>query len=318
MIGYTARRFGQGVIVVIVVTFITFFEAHLMPGNPARAILGVHASSAQIAAFNAENGYNHPLVIQYFDYLDRLLHGNLGFSYKQNQSVAALLGQDMPASIVLVGLSTIVALLVALPLAVLQAVRRNHPSDYALTGASLLFYSTPTFWLGLTLIDLLAVRTHLFPPAAPQGNALQVLQDPGGLVLPVITLALVSIASFSRYMRSSMLDQLAEDYVRTARAKGARERIVLWRHVFRNALAPLITLVGLSVPNILSGALITETVFNYPGMGLLFWNSAIAKDYPVLLGVTIVVAVATILGSLLADLAYAVADPRVRYRRASA
>jgi peptide/nickel transport system permease protein len=143
-----------------------------------------------------------------------------------------------------------------------------------------------------------------------------VLEHPAGLVLPVMTLALVSIALFSRYMRSSMLDQLAEDYVRTARAKGARERIVLWRHVFRNALAPLITLIGLSLPGILSGALITETVFNYPGMGLLFWNSATSKDYPVMLGVTIVVAVATVLGSLLADLMYAVADPRVRYRRA--
>jgi len=316
VIGYTVRRFGQGVIVIVAVTFITFFEAHLMPGNPARAILGVHASSAQIAAFNQENGYNHPLVVQYFDYLDRLLHGNLGFSYKQNQTVAALLGEDLPASVVLVGLSTIVALIVALPLAVLQAVRRNHPSDYTLTGASLLFYSTPTFWLGLTLIDLLAVRIHVFPPAAPQGAAVQVLAHPAGLALPVITLALVSIASFSRYMRSSMLDQLAEDYVRTARAKGVKERIVLWKHVFRNALAPLITLLGLSLPGILSGALITETVFNYPGMGLLFWNAAIAKDYPTMLGVTIVVAVATVAGSLLADLAYAVADPRVRYRAA--
>jgi peptide/nickel transport system permease protein len=316
VIGYTVRRIGQGVIVVIAVTFITFFEAHLMPGNPARAILGVHASSAQIAAFNQANGYNHPLVIQYFDYIDRLLHGNLGFSYKQNQTVAALLGEDLPASVVLVGLSVIVALLVAVPLAVLQAVRRNHASDYALTGAALLFYSTPTFWLGLTVIDLFAVRTHLFPPSAPQGTAVQVLEHPAGLVLPVITLALVSIALFSRYMRSSMLDQLAEDYVRTARAKGARERAVLWRHVFRNAMAPLITLVGLSVPGILSGALITETVFNYPGMGLLFWNSAISKDYPTMLGATLVVAVATAAGSLLADLLYAVADPRVRYRRA--
>jgi peptide/nickel transport system permease protein len=316
VIGYTVRRLGQGFIVCIAVTFITFFEAHLMPGNPARAILGVHASSAQIAAFNQANGYNHPLVIQYFDYISRLLHGNLGFSYKQNQTVAALLASNVPASLVLVGLSVIIALLVAIPLAVLQAVRRNHPSDYALTGASLLFYSTPTFWLGLTVIDLFAVRTHLFPPAAPQGTAVQVLEHPAGLVLPVITLALVTIALFSRYMRSSMLEQLAEDYVRTARAKGAKERTVLYRHVFRNALAPLITLIGLSLPGILSGALITESVFNYPGMGLLFWNSAISKDYPTMLGATLVVAVATVVGSLVADLLYAVADPRVRYRRA--
>jgi peptide/nickel transport system permease protein len=166
------------------------------------------------------------------------------------------------------------------------------------------------------LIMLLAVKVHLLPPVAPQGSATQVLAHPLGLILPVATLALGSIASFSRYLRSSLLDNLTEDYVRTARAKGCSRRGVLYRHVFRNALAPIITLVGLSLPGILSGALITETVFNYPGMGLLFWNSALSQDYPVLLGVTIVVALGTVAGSLLADLLYAVADPRVRYRRA--
>jgi peptide/nickel transport system permease protein len=315
--GYLVRRIGQGVIVVIVVTFITFFEAHLVPGNPARAVLGVHASAAQIAAFNQENGYNHPLVIQYFAYIGRLLHGNLGFSYQLNQSVAALLGERLPATVILVGLSVIVAFLVAIPLAILQAVRRNKASDYVLTGLALTFYSTPTFWLGLALIDIFAVRAHIFPSSAPSGTALQVLEHPSGLVLPVLTLALVSIASFSRYLRSSVLDNLTEDYVRTARAKGASERRILYGHVFRNAVAPLITLIGLSLPNILSGALITESVFNYPGMGLLYWNSALSSDYPVMLGVTIVVAVGTVVGSLLADVLYAMADPRVRYRRAT-
>jgi peptide/nickel transport system permease protein len=181
---------------------------------------------------------------------------------------------------------------------------------------SFTFYSMPTFWLGLMLIMLLAVKAHVFPPVAPQGSAGQILAHPLGLVLPVATLAFGSIASFSRYLRSSLLDNLTEDYVRTARAKGCSRRGVLYRHVFRNALAPIITLVGLSLPGILSGALITETVFNYPGMGLLFWNSALSQDYPVLLGVTIVVALGTVAGSLLADLLYAVADPRVRYRRA--
>jgi peptide/nickel transport system permease protein len=314
VIGYSVRRAGQGVVVLILVTFITFFEAHLVPGNPARAILGVHASAAQIAAFDQENGYNHPLVIQYFAYIGRLLHGNLGFSYQLNQSVTALLAERLPPTVILVGLSVVVAFIVAIPLAVLQAVRRNKPSDYVLTGLSLTFYSTPTFWLGLALIDVFAVRARIFPSSAPSGDAVQVLEHPSGLVLPVLTLALVSIASFSRYLRSSMLDNLTEDYVRTARAKGASERVVLYRHVLRNALAPLITLIGLSLPGILSGALITESVFNYPGMGLLYWNSALSSDYPVMLGVTIVVALATVAGSLIADLLYAVADPRVRYR----
>jgi peptide/nickel transport system permease protein len=315
VIGYTIRRLGQGVLVVVIVSFLTFIEAHLLPGNPARAILGPHVSNAQIEAFDRANGYNHPLVIQYLDYIDRLVHGNLGFSYQQNQSVAALLGERLPATVILVGLSVVVALLVAIPLAVLQAVRRNRPVDYALTGASFAFYSMPTFWLGLMLIMLLAVKAHVFPPVAPSGGPVQILEDPAGLVLPVLTLALGSIAAFSRYLRSSLLDNLAEDFVRTARAKGASNRIVLYRHVFRNALLPIITLLGLSLPGILSGALITESVFNYPGMGLLYWNSALSQDYPVLLGVTMVVALGTVIGSLVADLLYAAADPRIRYRR---
>lgn len=315
MTAYCIRRFGQGIVVVIAVSFITFFEAHLLPGNPARAILGVHASSAQIAAFNAENGYNQPLPVQYVDYLNHLIHGNLGFSYQDNQTVAALLQERLGPTVVLVGLSVVVALIAAIPLAALQAVRRNKPVDYALTSASLTFYSMPTFWLGLVLIMLLAEKVRLFPPVAPQGSTVQVLEHPLGLVLPVITLALVSIASFSRYLRSSLLDNLAEDYVRTARAKGCSRFAVLYRHVFRNALAPVITLIGLSLPSILSGALITESVFSYPGMGLLFWQSALSQDYPVMLGVTIVVAIATV-ALLLADILYAVADPRVRYRSA--
>jgi peptide/nickel transport system permease protein len=312
---YIVRRIGQGIAVVIVVSFITFIEAHLLPGNPARAILGVHASSAQIQAFDVANGYNRPLPVQYLDYADHLLHGNLGFSYQQNQSVYALLSERLPATVILVGLSVIVALLIAVPLAILEAVRRNKPIDYALTGAAFAFYSMPTFWLGLMLIMLFAVKAHIFPPVAPQGGPAEILAHPLGLVLPVLTLALGSIASFSRYLRSSLLDNLTQDFVRTARAIGATRAAVLYRHVLRNALLPLITLVGLSLPGILSGALITESIFNYPGMGMLYWQSALSQDYPVLLGVTLVVSVGTVVGSLIADVLYAVADPRIRYSR---
>jgi peptide/nickel transport system permease protein len=315
VIAYTLRRIGQGIVVVVVVSFLTFIEAHLLPGNPARAILGPHASNAQLAAFDRENGYNRPLPVQYIDYVDRLLHGNLGFSYQQNQSVSSLLAERLPATVILVGLSVVVAILAAIPLAVLQAVRRNKPVDYVLTGTSFAFYSMPTFWLGLMLILLFAVKVHLLPPVAPEGGPVQILEHPAGLVLPVLTLALGSIAAFSRYLRSSLLDNLVQDFVRTALAKGASRSRVLYRHVFRNALAPIITLIGLSLPGILSGALITESIFNYPGMGLLYWNSALSQDYPVLLGVTMVVALGTVVGSLIADLLYAVADPRIRYQR---
>jgi peptide/nickel transport system permease protein len=314
---YAIRRIGQGVIVVIVVSFITFIEAHLLPGNPARAILGVHASSAQIRAFEIENGYNRSLPVQYLDYADRLLHGNLGFSYVLNQSVSSLLAERLPATVILVGLSVLVSVVAAIPLAVLQAVRRNQPADYALTGFSFAFYSMPTFWLGLMFVMLLAVKAHVFPPIAPQGGPAAILEHAQGLVLPVLTLALGNIAAYSRYLRSSLLDNLAMDYVRTARAVGDSNRRVLYVHVFKNALAPVITLIGLSLPGILSGALITESIFNYPGMGLLYWNSALSQDYPVLLGVTLVVSVGTVAGSLLADVLYAVADPRIRYGRSA-
>ncbi len=316
MTGYCVRRSAQGLFVVVLVSFLTFIEAHIMPGNPARAILGIRASPVQIQAFDIENGYNRSLPVQYLDYADRLIHGNLGFSYQLNQSVASLLGERLPATVILVGLSLAAAIALAVPVAVTQAVRRNKPVDYAITGVSFALYSMPEFWLGLMLIMLFAEKIKLFPPTAPQGNVSQILTHPAGLVLPVATLALGSVASFSRYLRSSLLDNLAEDYVRTARAKGASRHVVLYGHVFRNALAPVITLIGLSLPGVLSGALITETVFNYPGIGLLFWNSALSSDYAVMLGVTIIVATATVAGSLLADLLYAVVDPRVRYGRA--
>jgi len=316
MIAYVTRRCLQGLVVVVLVSFLTFIEAHIVPGNPARAILGIHASPAQLQAFDVANGYNRSLPIQYFDYIDRLLHLNLGFSYQLNQSVASLLNERLPATVILVGLAVVVALVLCVPVAITQAVRRNKPVDYAITGTAFALYSMPEFWLGLMLILLFAEKIRIFPPTAPQGNVGQILAHPAGLVLPVATLALGSVAAFSRYLRSSLLDNLAEDYVRTARAKGASRRGVLYGHVFRNALAPIITLIGLSLPGILSGALITETVFNFPGIGLLFWNSALSQDYAVMLGVTIIVAIATVAGSLLADLLYAVVDPRVRYGEA--
>ena len=211
------------------------------------------------------------------------------------------------------GLSTILALIVAVPIGLLQAVQRNRATDYVFTALSFLFYAAPTFFVGTVLILVFSVNLGWFGPEAPQGGIWSDLTDWRDLVLPVVTLALITIALFSRYMRSSVLDNISEDYVRTARAKGASSRRVVWRHVLRNSLIPIATLLGLSIPAIMSGALITESVFNYPGMGYLFYQSAQKQDYPVMLGFIIVVAIATVVGSLLADIAYAVLDPRVRY-----
>ena len=315
LIGFLIRRILQAAIVVLLVTVITFILLRAIPGNVAIAILGPSAyrNPAALAQFDAQYGFNKPWFSQYLLWLGHLLQGNLGFSWKLDQSVASLLGERLPKTIILVGFSTIIALVIAVPVGLLQAVRRNKPVDYTFTALSFLFYAAPTFFVGTVLILVFSVKLGWFGPEAPQGGVANDLTDWRDLTLPVVTLALVTIALFSRYMRSAVLDNITEDYVRTARAKGASSRRVLWRHVMRNSLIPIATLLGLSIPGILSGALITESVFNYPGMGFLFFQSAQNQDYPVLLGFVIVVAIGTVIGSLLADIAYAVLDPRVRY-----
>jgi peptide/nickel transport system permease protein len=255
--------------------------------------------------------------VQYWHWLTGVLSGNLGFSYVLNQPVSALLSQRLPKTAFLAGVSVALAVLIAVPVGLYQAVRRGRADDYAVTTVTFVLYSTPAFWLALLLIEFFAVRLHLVPAEAPQGSFSAVLGDPSGMVLPILTITLVSVAAFSRYVRSSVLDELAQDYVRMARSKGASQRHILVGHVLRNSISPVVTLLGLSLPFILSGTLITEEVFNYPGVGLLFFNAATSQDYPVLLGVVLIVGVATVAGSLLADISYALLDPRVHYAGAS-
>lgn len=314
MTAYLIRRLVQAIVVVLLVSVIVFILLRMLPGGPARAILGQQATQAEITAFNRTQGFDQPVIVQYLHYLGQLLQGHLGYSYQLNENVGTLLVQRLPKTLVLTVLATVVALGVAIPLGVLQAVRRNRPVDYALTAVTFVLYAMPVFFLGLLLIIAFSQNLHWFPPQAPQSDSLlTVLSQPAGLVLPVGSLALVTIAAFSRYARSAVLDNLSEDYVRTARAKGALEGRVLFRHVTRNALVPVVTLLGVYIPYLFSGSLITEAMFNYPGMGLLFWNAAQTRDYPVLLAVALVVSIATVAGSLLVDLMYAFLDPRVRY-----
>lgn len=314
MSGFLLRRVGQSLVVLFIVSVIVFVLIHLLPGGIAHAVLGPRATAAQIASFNHQNGFDKPLPVQYLIWLWHLLHGDLGYSYHLNQSVGSLIAERLPKTIVLNLLSLVVALLVAVPIGIRQAVRRNGVFDYAATGLAFVFYAMPVFFLGLLLVLWLSLDLGIFPAEAPQGTTITgILSQPMALVLPVLTLALLTIALFSRYMRSSVMDNLVQDYVRTARAKGAGQHRVLYGHVLRNSLIPLATLLGLSLPALFAGALITESVFNYPGMGLLFWQEAQVNDYPTLLGITLVVGVATVVGNLLADIAYAVLDPRVRY-----
>jgi peptide/nickel transport system permease protein len=314
VIGFLIRRTGQAILVLFLVTVATLAMVHLFPGGPVRALLGQRASQAQIAYYNQLYGFDKPFYEQYIKWVGQLLHGNLGFSNHLNLSVSTLIGQDLPKTIVLVLLGTVVSLLFGIPLGVYQAVHRNTVADYVLTGISFLGYSTPTFFLGLVLVDWFAVDTHIFPPFAPQGaSVLSILGDPRALVLPVVTYAFLLYALWSRYMRSSVLDNLVQDYVRTARAKGATERQVVWGHVFRNSLVSIVTLLGLSIPTLVSGAILIEVVFNYAGMGLAFYQAALNNDFEVLLGLTVLATVATVVGNLVADIGYAALDPRVRY-----
>jgi len=314
VIGFIIRRIGQAIIVILGVTLIVFILRHLLPGSIARAILGIRATPFAIAAFNRQNGLNNPLPLQYVSFLNQLIHGNLGYSFKQNMTVDSIVSHDLPNDLVLVGVSLVLALLIAIPLGIVQAVRRNKLTDYTATGIAFVLYSMPAYLLGLLLIAFFAVNLRLLPAEAPQASTISgVLADPSGLVLPVATLTLVTVALFSRYMRSSAIDSLTQDYIRTARAKGLRQSAILYRHLLRNSLIPVATLVGISIPGILTFGLIIEQLFNFPGVGLAYFNAAVNGDYPVVFGITVLVAVATVLGNLIADVAYAVLDPRVRY-----
>jgi peptide/nickel transport system permease protein len=300
--------------VILGVTIITFALLHALPGSLARDILGNRASPQAIAAFNHANGLDQSVFVQYWKFLDKLLHGNLGYSFQFNRSVDSLLAAELPRDLVLGGLSLIFSLMIAIPVGIAQAVRRNGALDYTGTGISFLLYSMPQYAIALLLIQFLSITFHVFPAEAPQGtSALSMLTHPAGLVLPVAALTLVSFAYFSRYMRSSAIDTLAQDYIRTARAKGLPERLVLLRHLLRNSLIAVVTLVGLSVPVIITGTLIIEQVFNFPGAGLEYYNAALRNDYEVMLGITVLVGVVTVVGNLLADIGYAILDPRIRY-----
>jgi peptide/nickel transport system permease protein len=310
---FIVRRLGQAVAVVLLVTLIVFILLKVLPGGTARALLGPRASTSAIKTFNHANGFDRPVIIQYLNWIWKILHWNLGYSYKYNQPVSTLLGTVLPKSLLLVGMAMLLAIIIAVPVGMVQGARRNRVLDHVITGLELVFYSMPVFFLGILLILYLSVDHHVFPSEAPQGATVaQVIQDPRGLVMPILTLMLITVALFARYMRSSTLDVLVQDYVRTARAKGNGQTGVLRHHVFRNALLPVVTLIGLSFPTLVSGAIVTETIFNYPGMGLMFWTAAQNRDYAILLGFTLVTGIATVTGSLAADIAYAALDPRVR------
>ena len=313
MIGYIARRLGVAVVVVVGVSIFIFALLHVIYPSPAIDVLGPRANRVTIAAFNKQNGFDDPWLVQYLRYMGNLLRGNLGFSYKLNQPVDALFKERVARSVYLTGVTLVLSVVIAIPLGVYQAVRRNTIGDYTLTSLAFIVYAMPVFFLGLILIQVFSLNLHIFGFEASQSNSIfAIIGDWHDMFLPILTLTLLTIAAFSRYMRSTAMDVLAQDYIKVARAKGLPERLVLTRHLLRNACLPMITLVGLSIPLLLAGNLITETLFNFNGLGLLFYNSLQNVDYNVLLAYTLIGAVLTVIGNLIADIALTVADPRIR------
>jgi peptide/nickel transport system permease protein len=313
MITYLVRRFFTSVVVLIGVSIFIFVLLHISYPSPARAVLGLQARPAQVNAWNKANGYDDPVLVQYLHYLNQLLHGNFGYSYVENQSVVALFKERIARSVYLSGISLILAVIIALPLGIFQAVKRNTIGDNLATSAAFILYSMPSFFLGLILIQVFALTFPIFSFEASQSNSVWVVMgDWNAMTLPIATLTLIVVASFSRYMRSSSMDVLAQDYIKVARAKGLPERLVLWRHLVRNASLPMVTLIGLSLPVLLAGNLITEELFNYQGLGLLFYESLQKVDYPVMLAYTLASAVLVVVGNLVADIALTIADPRIR------
>lgn len=314
MLGYIIRRLGVAVIVVIGVAAITFAMLHYVFPSPAYIALGTKASPLAIASWDKQHGFDRPVVVQFFSYLINAAHGNFGFGYKFGQSVASLFHENLGRSAYLSGAGLLLSLLIAVPLGILQAVKRNSPLDYAATGINFALYSMPSFFLGLILIQFFALDWNIFPTGVSDNvtSVWQAFTHPRQLFLPIITLTLLNVASYSRYMRSSALDELAQDYIRLARAKGLSERVVLLRHLLRNACLPVITLVGLSIPVLVAGNLLIEDLFNYQGVGLLFVQALGDQDYNVLLAYTLLAAVFTVIGNLVADVCIAAADPRVR------
>jgi len=310
---YLIRRFGTSVIILVGISIFMFVLLRAVFPSPAIIVLGPKASPTAVKIWNQQNGFSEPVIVQYWKYMEGVFHGNLGYSYKLNQSVTALLGERWARSAYLSGAGLVLAILIAIPLGIYQAVKRNSFGDQAITSVAFTAYAMPDFLLYLIAIQIFALSFHVFGFEASQSTSIAtVVGDWHDMTLPIVCLTLLVLAGYSRYMRGSAMEALAQDYIKTARAKGLPERLVLWRHLVRNACLPMITLIGLSIPALLAGNLIAEFVFNYDGLGLLFYSSLSNEDYPVLIAYTLIGAVLTVVGNLVADIALTVADPRIR------
>jgi peptide/nickel transport system permease protein len=314
MARYVANRMMQAMLLLLIVSALGFAILHLAPGGP----LSQFAVSSQMTAEDLDRitkqlGLDRPLPIQYFDWFVRMLRGDWGQSYRDGEAVLSVIGSHLGATLELMVTATIIAILLGCWIGVLGAIRRYSLFDSLATVGAMVALSIPTFWFGLVTIYIFSVTLGWLPSGNRQtvgdGSLLDLLHH---LVAPALVLALVETAMWARFMRSSMLDVINQDYIRTARAKGLPEWRIVTLHALRNALLPMITVAGLQFPTLLGGALVAETVFTWPGMGRLFLDSIGYRDYPVVMGILMFSATMVLIGSLLADILYAVVDPRIR------
>jgi peptide/nickel transport system permease protein len=319
---YFAARLAQSVIVVVLVTTISFFLIRLAPGDPF-SFAGDFAMSASVRdQLRAQFGYDRPALEQFALFLGNVARGRLGYSHSMHRYVGEVIASVLPRTLLLMGVALLLSFAIGIAIGALQAVKRGSWLDRALSGVLLLFYSIPDFWLALIALLAFAYWLPIFPAGGMIDQIMHDYMSLGGriwdvaahLVLPSLTLALLSAASIARFQRAALLDVMPQDFVRTARAKGLSERAVVLKHALRNALLPVITLIGLSLPSLVGGAFFVEKVFSWPGMGYVAANAIAARDYDLVTGSVIVGGIMVTLGSLLADLLYAVADPRLRTR----
>jgi peptide/nickel transport system permease protein len=321
MLRYILRRILGSLLLLWGVVTLTFVLVHVAPGDPTDILVDPSFAPEDVELIRHRYGLDEPVWGQYLHWMEGLAHGDLGISLRHKRPVADILAEAVPNTLRLSVLSLLLWLMVGCTLGVISAARRGTATDRGLTLISLVVYSLPSFWLGLMLQLVFVWKLRWFPSGGMAAGSLEdlglgpwLLSSAEHLVLPVAVLGLSGAAGLARYMRSSMLEILGQDFIRTARAKGLPEGQVLFKHALRNAAIPLVTLLGLSLPFLLSGAVVTEVIFSWPGMGQVAVQALLSRDHPVILATTLLAGVLVVLGNLLADLAYGLVDPRIRAR----
>lgn len=304
MWGYLARRLLESALILLGITFVTFVLLYLVPADPARQIAGRSATAETVENIRAQLGLNDPLVMQYWRYLSGLAQGDMGRSYLQRAEVSSLIWSRLPASLLLMVSAIATELAIGLTIGVVAALRRNRPVDHSLMIFSFVAISAPQFVIGILLLYVFAVKLGWFPIGGYGTFA--------HLVLPSLTLGLLGAGWYSRMMRSSMIEVLGQDLVRTARAKGLSKLRIVTRHVMPNAILPIVAMIGIDIGLFMSGIVVVESVFGWPGIGQLAWQAIQRVDIPVIMGVTMVSATAIVLGNLLADFVAPLIDPRIK------